>query len=207
MTRSKLLVLGAKPPKYNALKMQKATAMFLDALGDKNWRKDENTKETPLRVAKMYGILLGGNDIDNESHVKVFQSTASDMVTLSNVPFYSFCAHHLLPFVGKLHIAYIPNGKVLGVSKLVRIARTHAKKLQLQEDLTNDIADDLDSLLQPLGVAVQVQSSHSCMTLRGVRSHGAFMTTTSLRGLMKDDLAARTEFLQAIQAKGDVNGY
>lgn len=191
--------------KYDYEKMKQATKLFIEAIGDSVNR--EGLFDTPKRVATMYQVLLGGEDIDNVKHVKMFKAESDDMVTLHNIPIYSFCEHHLMLFVGKLHIAYIPNRSVIGISKLIRIARTHTKKLQIQERLVKEIADDLQRLLQPKGVAVQIQATHFCIALRGVRSHGAIMTTTVVRGILKDDEKARNEFLNTIKREGTVYGY
>ena len=196
-----------KPKKYDFDKMKLATQLFLDAVGHPDWRKDDNTFETPTRVAKMWEVLLGGYDIDNDQHSKTFPATSDNAVFISNVPFFSMCSHHLMPFSGVINLAYIPDGKVVGLSKLPRIARTHCKRLQLQENLTKDIATDIERLLNPKGVAVQIKATHSCMSLRGVRSHGAITTTTHLSGLFKTDLAARTEFLETIKADPNVFRY
>lgn len=190
---------------YDNQKMQQATKLFIEAIGDDPTR--EGLIETPKRVADMYEILLGGYGIKNEEHVKIFTAESQDMVTLHNIPIFSLCEHHLMLFVGKIHIAYIPNKKVIGVSKLVRIARTHTKKLQIQERLTKEIADDITRLLNPLGVAVQIQAQHFCMALRGVRSPGGIMTTTAVRGILKDDEKARNEFLQTIKSNESVFSY
>ncbi len=185
--------------------MKKATTLFIEAIGDDPNR--EGLIETPDRVAKMYKVLLGGYGIKNEDYVKLFKAESEDMVTLHNIPIYSFCEHHLVLFVGRLHVAYIPADKVIGVSKIVRIARTHTKKLQIQERLVKEIADDLERLLKPQGVAVQIQAQHFCMALRGVRANNSIMTTTSVRGMFKDDSKARAEFLDTIKRESGVYAY
>jgi GTP cyclohydrolase I len=179
---------------YNKEKMKKSIGIFLDAIGHPI---DENTKETPERCAKMWKILLGGYDIDPSQYLKTFPAKSDDMVTLTNIPFYSFCSHHLVPFIGKLHIAYIPNDKVVGISKLVRFARVHARRLQLQEDLTQDIADELMTHLNAKGVIVRIEASHLCTIIRGIRSHGAVMVTNAKRGIFKEDVSLVSEFNDA----------
>lgn len=191
--------------KYDAEKMKQATRLFIEAIGDNPDR--EGVLETPQRCAEMYQILLGGYDIDNTDHVKMFKAEGEDMVTVHNIPLYSFCEHHMVPFIGKMHISYIPKEKIIGLSKLVRIARTHTKKLQVQERLTKEIADDIEKLLSPQGVAVQIQATHFCMVLRGVRAHGSVTTTTTVRGMFKDDAKARSEFLDTIKRESGVYGY
>ena len=185
--------------KYNHDKIKKATELFLEGIG---LELDDNTKETPERVAKMWEVLVGGYDKNPIEYLKTFPTVSGDMVTLTNVPFYSFCSHHLLPFIGKLHIAYIPNGQVVGISKLVRFARIYAKRLNLQEDLTQHIADALMTHLGARGVIVRVESSHFCMVLRGVRSHGSSMVTTAKRGLFAQDPALQAEFQNSITTEG-----
>ena len=186
---------------YNKEKVKNATEMLLEGFG-LDHPNDPNCKETPQRVAKMYEVLVGGYDIDPKIYLKTFPATSDDMVTLTNVPFYSFCSHHLLPFIGKLHIAYIPDGKVVGISKLVRFARIYAKRLNLQEDLTQNIANVLFEELGAKGVIVRVEASHMCMVIRGVRSQGATMVTTAKRGTFKNDQNLLNEFNLACKNEG-----
>ena len=191
-----------KPKKYDFDKMVKAMTLFIEATGAP-LSTDENLQESPTRMAKMWEVLLGGYDIDTKQYVKLFPATSDNMVTMSGIKFFSFCAHHGLPFIGVMHISYIPNKQIVGLSKLARIGRAHSKKFQVQEDLTREIAMDLEKLLDPKGVAVQLRSTHLCGSLRGVRTHGAIMTTTHLTGLYKTEPMARNEFLETI--KGDPN--
>lgn len=191
--------------KYNTEKMKQATVMFLEAIGEN--LNNPNIVGTPERVAKMWEILLGGYDIDTENIITTFPAKSEDMVTLSNIPIYSFCSHHLLPFIGEISIAYIPNARIVGISKLARIARAHSKKLQVQEDLTKDIADDLEKLLKAQGVAVQIRAQHFCTILRGARAHGSVMTTTHVSGIFKEDEKARLEFLDTIRRENSVFNY
>lgn len=192
---------------YDEQKMKQATELFLEALGHPDWRNDPNTQKTPERVAKMYRIMLGGYDIDPKQYLRVFPATTKDMVLVREIPAISWCAHHLLPFVGKLAIAYIPNESLIGLSKLIRFARTELKKLQLQENLTANIADTLNDTLKPQGVMVYLEAMHLCMTIRGVRSHGAITVTSAVRGIFKEDARARSEFMEAIQHSGVVYKY
>ena len=192
---------------FDKKKMEQSTAMFLDAVGHPDWQNDPNTKETPKRVSRMWETLLGGYDIDTSEYEKTFPATSDDAVFSINNKFFSFCSHHFMPFVGVINVGYIPNGKVIGLSKIPRIARAHAKKLNLQEDLTKAIADDLTRILKPQGVAVQISAIHFCQSLRGVRSHGAVTVTTHLSGLFKEDAAARNEFLEAIKVDTNVFKY
>lgn len=188
---------------YNQEKMRQATQLFLEAIGED--LEGANVKETPDRVAKMYGILLGGYEMDPKEYLKTFPAKSDDMVTLTNVPLYSFCSHHLLPFIGKIHVAYIPNGKVVGISKLIRFARVYAKRLNLQEDMTQDIADVLMEQLNAKGVIVKIEAQHSCMTIRGVRAQGAVMVTTAKRGLFKEDSSLINDFHLAVRDSGVFN--
>lgn len=190
---------------YNYEKMKQATKLFIEAIGDDPNR--EGLIETPNRVAKMYGRLLDGYDEDITKYAKTFTATSDDMVTLHNIPFYSFCEHHIILFIGRMHICYVPDKKVLGVSKLVRIARSFTKRLQIQEDLTKQIADAIEKVITPKGVAVQMQAQHFCMTLRGVRSTNGIMTTTAVRGVLKTNSDARNEFLDTIKQQGSIFSY
>lgn len=191
--------------KYDHEKMKKATTMFLEAIGEDVSR--EGILETPERVAKMYGKLLNGYDENVEEHVKLFDAEGSKMVTLGPVRFYSYCEHHLQLFTGHIYMCYIPKDKIVGISKLVRIARVFCKRLQVQERLTNQIADALDKALKPEGCAVMIRSQHFCMNLRGVQTPGSIMTTTEVRGLLKEDLKAREEFLKTVEYNTDVFSY
>ena len=140
--------------------------------------------------------LLGGTFEDPHVHLQsVFTEKYDEIVLLRDIPFYSICEHHLLPFIGKAHVAYLPTGKVLGVSKLARIVDSFAHRLQAQERLTGQIADFLMENLKPLGVAVVLQASHSCMTIRGIRKPGSMMVTSALRGIFKKDARSRSEVL------------
>jgi len=145
--------------------------------------------ETPRRVADMYEEIFAGMSEDPSEHLKIFSETPSDdMVTVRDIPLHSMCEHHLLPFIGVAHIAYIPqDGRVLGLSKLARIVNSFARRPQLQERLTAQIADFLEKELSPIGVAVVVEAEHLCMTMRGVRASGATTQTTALRGVMKTE--------------------
>jgi GTP cyclohydrolase I len=175
-------------------RIRKAVEEILLAVGEDIHR--EGLKKTPERVARMYGELLGGTFENPKIHLRsVFTEKYDEIVLLRDVPFFSVCEHHLLPFIGKAHVAYLPTGKVLGVSKLARIVDTFAHRLQAQERLTGQIADFLMQNLKPLGVAVVLQASHSCMTIRGIRKPGSTMVTSALRGIFKKDARSRQEVL------------
>ncbi|HOW73739.1 MAG TPA: GTP cyclohydrolase I FolE [Phycisphaerae bacterium] len=183
-----------EPKKIDVERIRKAVAEILLALGEDVDR--EGLRKTPDRVARMYAELLGGTFEDPHVHLQsVFTEKYDEIVLLRNIPFYSVCEHHLLPFIGKAHVAYLPTGKVLGVSKLARIVDCFARRLQAQERLTGQIADFLMQNLKPLGVAVVLQASHSCMTIRGIRKPGSEMVTSALRGIFKRDARSRAEVL------------
>ena len=177
-------------------KIENAVRDILDAIGEDVNR--EGLKDTPARVARMYKELLGGMREKPEFHLKsVFTEKYDEIVLLRDIPFYSLCEHHMLPFIGRAHVAYLPSGKVLGVSKMARIVDSFAKRLQCQERLTGQIAD-LMMELKPMGVAVVIEASHSCMTIRGIQKSGATMVTSALRGLFKKDPRSRNEILSLI---------
>lgn len=155
--------------------------------------------ETPARVARMYEEIFSGLSDDPARHLKLFDEGSGEMVVVRDIPLYSMCEHHLLPFIGKAHIAYIPSdGKVIGLSKLARIVECYAKRPQLQERLTMQIADFLNDSLHPMGVAVVVEAEHLCMTMRGARASGAQTRTSALRGIMKTDSKTRAEALSLL---------
>ena len=183
-----------KRSEIDAERIRKAVEEILLAVGEDIDR--EGLKKTPERVARMYAELLGGTFEDPNVHLQsVFTEKYDEIVLLRDIPFYSICEHHLLPFIGKAHVAYLPTGKVLGVSKLARIVDNFAHRLQAQERLTGQIADFLMQNLKPMGVAVVLQASHSCMTIRGIRKPGSMMVTSALRGLFKKDARSRNEVL------------
>jgi GTP cyclohydrolase I len=160
----------------------------------------EGIVETPKRVVKSWKELYAGYQMDPKDMVKVFECEGyQGMVLLKDIEMYSTCEHHMLPFVGKCHIAYIPDKKVIGISKLARIMEVYARRLQIQEKLTDQIADCLMDLLKPKGVAVQIEADHFCMRMRGVGKQNSHMVTTSLRGNFNDNPATRQEFLEAIK--------
>jgi len=188
--------------KFNALKIKEGVRLIIEGIGDDPNRL--GVLETPQRVANMYQEILNGYDEINdiEKYVKLFDEKHSGMVIVKDVPFYSFCEHHMIPFVGKLAIAYIPsdepNTGVLGLSKLVRIARVFAKKLQVQERLTVEISEAINKYVPNRGVAVRIEAEHMCMSIRGARTPGAKTITTKLTGLFFDDAKARSEFMGAL---------
>lgn len=171
---------------------------LIAALGEDPQR--EGLKNTPHRVARMYTELLGGYDMDPERVVNgaLFNISYDEMVLVRDIEFYSLCEHHMLPFLGRAHVAYIPAGKVIGLSKIPRIVDMYARRLQVQERMTRQIADFLQKNLQPQGVAVVVEAVHLCSMMRGVKKHDARMTTSAMHGAFRANLATRQEFLDNI---------
>ncbi len=175
-------------------RIEKAVGEILVAVGEDPNR--EGLLGTPRRVAKMYAELLAGMHHDPKEHItSVFHEEYDEIVLLRDVPFYSVCEHHMMPFIGKIHIAYLPDGKVLGVSKLARIVDCFARRLQVQERLTSQVANFLMDNLKPKGVAIVVEASHSCMTIRGIKKPGSVMVTSALRGIFIRDPKSRSEVL------------
>lgn len=156
--------------------------------------------DTPHRVAHMYAELYSGYHADPVAIVNdaLFEVKYDEMVIVRDIEFYSMCEHHLLPFMGRVHVAYIPDGKVIGLSKIPRIVDMFARRLQVQERMTRQIADFISDLLHPRGVAVAVEGLHLCMMMRGVRKHNARMTTSAMHGAFRSNLATRQEFLDNI---------
>ena len=185
---------GTKAGKIDAERIRKAVREILLAVGEDTER--EGLKETPERVARMYAELLGGMREDPKKHLRsIFTEKYDEVVLLRDIPFYSICEHHLMPFIGSAHIAYLPTGAVLGVSKLARIIECFACRLQTQERLTYQIADFFMNNLKPRGVAVVMEASHSCMTIRGIKKPGSVMVTSALRGIFRRDPKSRSEVL------------
>lgn len=174
-------------------RIEKAVREILIAIGEDPDR--EGLAETPSRVARMYEEVFSGLEKDPKQFIKMFSEENNDeMVVVRDIPLYSMCEHHLLPFVGKAHIVYLPrNGKVIGLSKLARIVDNFARRPQLQERLTSQIADFLTEELDPAGVAVVIEAEHLCMTMRGIRAAGAKTKTSALRGIIRSDARTRAE--------------
>lgn len=178
--------------------LEDAIVQLLKAVGENPER--EGLKYTPKRVARMYSELLSGYRIDPEAMINgaLFNITYDEMVLVRDIEFYSLCEHHILPFMGRVHVAYIPDGKVIGLSKIPRIVDMYARRLQVQERMTRQIADFLRDLLKPQGVAVVVEAVHLCSMMRGVKKHDARMTTSAMHGAFRANLATRQEFLDNI---------
>ena len=159
----------------------------------------EGLQRTPGRVARAYAELFAGLHEDPDRHLEtVFGESYDEIVLLRDIPFQSMCEHHLLPFTGRAHVAYIPDGQVVGLSKLARLVEGYARRPQVQERLTTQIADALMGRLKPKGAAVVIEATHTCMTMRGVKKPGATMSTSALRGLFKKDPRTRAEFMNLI---------
>lgn len=179
-------------------RIEKAVREILIAIGEDPDR--EGLVETPSRVARMYEEVFSGLENSPEKHLKIFDEGKNDeMVVVRDIPLYSMCEHHLLPFVGKAHIVYIPGGgKVIGLSKLARIVDNFARRPQIQERLTSQIADFLMDNLSAQGVAVVIEAEHLCMTMRGIKAAGAKTVTSALRGNIRSDARTRAEAMSLI---------
>ena len=179
-------------------KLVKAARMILEAIGEDPDR--EGLKETPARIARMYEEVFSGLHEDPGESIKtVFTEQYDEIVLVKDIPFASMCEHHLLPFIGKAHTAYLPDGKVLGISKLARAVEVFAKRPQVQERLTNQIADLIESIAAPRGVAVVLEATHTCMTIRGVKKPGSSVITSAMRGLFRTNVATRNELMNLIR--------
>jgi GTP cyclohydrolase I len=190
--------MSKKDKTINIEKIKKAVREILLAVSEDVGR--EGLKKTPQRVARMYAELLAGMHEDPKEHLRsVFNENYDEIVLLRDIPFYSICEHHLMPFIGSAHVAYLPSGRVLGVSKLARIVDCFARRLQTQERLTGQIADFIMNSLKPKGVAVVLEASHSCMTIRGIKKPGSVMVTSALRGIFRRDPRSRSEVLSLMR--------
>lgn len=175
-------------------KIEEGFKVMLEGLGEDVNR--EGLLDTPRRVAKAYSEMLSGLEEDpSEIALTAFDEHTDEMILVKNIPFVSFCEHHFLPFLGTAHVAYLPEDKVVGLSKIPRIVDHFAKQPQVQERLTNQIAEFINSHLGAKGVGVVIESEHSCMTMRGVKKPGASMVTSKLLGLFREDPKTRAEFL------------
>ena len=189
-------------PKCGAAKLASLEGSFLEileAVGEDPQR--EGLLKTPGRAARAFEFLTNGyrQDLDEIVNQAIFHSDASEIVLVKDIELYSMCEHHLLPFIGKAHVAYIPNGKVIGLSKVARIVDVFARRLQIQEQLTTQIADALMTALHPNGVAVVIEAKHLCMMMRGVEKQNSVMTTSCLLGSFKEDARTRSEFFSLLK--------
>ena len=179
-------------------KLVRAARMILEAIGEDPER--EGLRETPERMARMYEELFEGLTRDPMLEVKtIFTQEYDEIVLVKDIPFASMCEHHLLPFAGKAHTAYLPRGKILGISKLARAVEVFARRPQVQERLTNQIADLIQEAADPRGVAVVMEAAHSCMTIRGIKKPGSLVITSAMRGTFRENLATRTEVMNLIR--------
>lgn len=188
-------------PRCGAAKLASLENSFrslLEAIGEDTQR--EGLLKTPIRAARAFEFLTNGYRQNLEEIVNgaIFESDASEIVLVKDIELYSLCEHHLLPFIGRAHVAYIPNGKVIGLSKVARIVDVFARRLQIQENLTVQIADALMKTLHPSGVAVVIEAKHLCMMMRGVEKQNSVMKTSCLLGTFKEDARTRSEFLSLL---------
>lgn len=183
----------------NRTQIEEAVRLILEAIGEDPNR--EGLLDTPKRVAKMYEEVFSGLNEDPKVHFEtIFSEDHEELVLVKDIPFYSMCEHHLVPFFGKAHVAYIPqNGRVTGLSKLARAVEAVAKRPQLQERITSTIAESMMEKLEPHGVMVVVEAEHMCMTMRGVKKPGSKTVTTAVRGSLANDVNARSEILSLIK--------
>ena len=188
----------SQPPVTEA-EMIQAVRTLLIGLGENPDR--EGLLDTPKRVVKALKFLTSGyhQSLDELLNGAVFKEDVSEMVLVRDIDLFSSCEHHILPIIGRAHVAYIPNGKVIGLSKIARICEMYARRLQVQERLTAQIADALQGLLRPLGVGVVVEATHMCMVMRGVQKSGSWTTTSAMRGIFAEDVKTRQEFMSLIK--------
>lgn len=179
-------------------KVERAVRLLLEGIGEEPNR--EGLLETPERIARMYEEICGGMDESAEMHLqKTFTAENTEMVVEKDITFYSMCEHHMMPFYGKAHIAYIPDGKVVGLSKLARTVEVYAKRLQIQEKMTVQIADALMEYLAPKGVMVLVEAEHMCMTMRGIKKPGSKTVSVAVRGVFEENERLQNMFFRMVQ--------
>ncbi len=183
----------------NHEKVKEAIKLLLEGIGEDVNR--EGLLDTPDRIARMYEEICGGMDEDAREHLsKVFSVDNNEMVLEKDIVFYSMCEHHLMPFYGKAHVAYIPNGKVVGLSKLARTVEVYAKRLQIQEQMTGQIADAMMEHLAPQGVMVMLEAEHMCMTMRGIKKPGSKTVSIACRGCFEGDENLQNRFFQMVKS-------
>jgi GTP cyclohydrolase I len=184
----------------NQEQVKAAVVDLLKAIGEDPER--EGLRDTPRRIAGMYAEIFGGLTVDPTSHLQVgFEVAHDEMVILRDIPFYSMCEHHFLPFHGRAHVGYLPDGRVVGISKLARVVEAFARRPQIQEQLTSQVAQAIMDTLQPDGVAVVIEAEHLCMTMRGVQKPGSRMITSAMRGQFRRSSVTRAEFLSLVAGK------
>lgn len=186
-------------PTVTEADMRQAVRTLLIGLGENPDR--EGLKDTPKRVVKALKFLTNGyhESLDELLNGAVFTEDANEMVLVRDIDLFSSCEHHILPIIGRAHVAYIPNGKVIGLSKIARICEMYARRLQVQERLTLQIADAVQGLLKPKGVAVVIEATHMCMVMRGVQKPGSWTVTSAMRGVFSEDSSTREEFMNLIR--------
>jgi GTP cyclohydrolase I len=196
------VITEPKSPVSEAEMMQAVRTLLL-GLGEDPDR--EGLRDTPKRVVKALKFLTSGyqQSLDELLNGAVFHEDANEMVLIRDIDIFSSCEHHILPIIGRAHVAYIPNGKVIGLSKIARICEMYARRLQVQERLTAQIADALQGLLQPQGVAVVIEATHMCMVMRGVQKPGSWTSTSAVRGIFADSAKTRQEFMSLIRHSPD----
>lgn len=179
--------------------MQEHYKKIIEAIGENPDR--EGLRDTPKRAAKAMSFLTQGyhQDLDTIINGALFESDSDEMILVKDIELYSMCEHHLLPFIGKCHVAYVPNGKILGLSKIARIVDLHARRLQVQEHLTREIAKTVMDVTQAKGVGVIIEAKHLCMMMRGVEKQNSVMSTSVMLGLLREDPRTRAEFLSLIK--------
>jgi GTP cyclohydrolase I len=191
------------PAKVDQPRIERAVREILEAIGEDPTR--DGLLATPARVARMYAEICGGLHEDPDEHLQVtFDAGHDEMIMVRDIALYSICEHHLIPFLGKAHVAYIPgaDGRITGLSKLARLVDSYARRPQVQERLTAQIADEIERTLGPRGVLVVVEAEHLCMSMRGVRKPGASTVTSSVRGLFRENVATRAEAMDFIRSRG-----
>lgn len=178
--------------------MQVMFSRIIEAVGEDVER--EGLVDTPKRAAQAFRFLTRGYQMNLEDVINqaIFDSENEDMVIVKDIELYSLCEHHLLPFIGKCHVGYIPSGRVIGLSKIARVVDMYARRFQIQENLTTQIADAIQSVIHPKGVAVVIEARHLCMMMRGVEKQNSVMTTSAMLGIFRRDISTRSEFLNLI---------
>jgi len=186
------------PQTIDIARVRAAVNELLLAIGEDPER--DGLRDTPRRISDMYAEIFGGLATDPAEYLKVgFEVAHDEMVLLRNIPFYSMCEHHFLPFHGEAHVGYVPDGRVVGISKLARVVEAFARRPQIQEQLTSQIADTIMEALRPDGVAVVIEAEHLCMTMRGVKKPGSRMITSAMRGTFRQSSVTRAEFLSLVR--------
>lgn len=196
------LINGVHAPEVDQPRIAAAVREILEAIGEDPTR--DGLLDTPDRVARMYAEVCAGLHQDPAEHLmKTFEAGHDEMVMVRDIPLYSLCEHHLIPFLGKAHVAYIPNetGRVTGLSKLARLVDGYAKRPQVQERLTRQVADAIENELAPSGVLVVIEAEHLCMSMRGVRKPGASTVTSSVTGIFRDNVATRAEAMRFLERR------